>query len=230
MTVIHERVAGIPGAEGPAGPDQVPVRSVRARASEIQRLAKALESVGIKLDSVVSDVTGKSSGLMIEGLTGGERRGRCRRTWPSAGCAPPRKLADLSRALADLSRAPADRFSGHHAGLHRDRIALFSAAASDLEARIAVKAALADTSWSNHKLVHRFGAPKNPPAVKKASLAVARTLLKIACQVADFHTSGSSPEQRLAYLLRQLERLSPGCSVTITAAEAASRPAPRRSR
>ena len=34
-----------------------------------------------------------------------------------------------------------------------------------------------------HKLVRRFGGPKNPAAVKKAILAVAHTLLKIAYQV-----------------------------------------------
>jgi len=80
--------------------------------------------------------------------------------------------------------------------------------------------------------VRRFGGPKNPAAVKKAILAVAHTLLKIACQVlrsgkpyadlgADFCTQPESPEQRRAYLLRQLEKLSPGCTITITPAEAA---------
>ena len=34
-----------------------------------------------------------------------------------------------------------------------------------------------------HKLVRRFGGPKNPAAVKKAILAIAHTLLKIAYQV-----------------------------------------------
>jgi len=112
-------------------------KTVQARTSEIQRLAKALESAGIKLDSVVSDLTGKSATLMIEGLTGGERRGRV--------------LADLAIGrmrtagkLADLSRALTGRFTDHHAvlcRLHRDRIALFSAAVGGLEARIAVKAA-----------------------------------------------------------------------------------------
>jgi len=83
-----------------------------------------------------------------------------------------------------------------------------------------------------HKLVRRFGGPKNPAAVKKAILAIARTLLKIACQVlksgkpyedlgADFCAQRESPEQRRAYLLRQLGKLSPGCTITITPAEAA---------
>jgi transposase len=288
------------------------IKTVQARTSEIQRLAKALESAGIKLDSVVSDLTGKSAGLMIEALIDGERRGQV--------------LADLAIGrmrtagkLADLSRALTGRFTDHHAvlcRLHRDRIALFNAAAGGLEARIAVKAApyrrelellksidgfgdavaqawlaeigpapheyfgsheklaswvtlcpgnymsagkrahgrtgkagayikpmLVQAAWSAvktegrlqaryHKLVRRFGGPKNPAAVKKAILAIARTLLKIAYQVlrsgkpyedpgADFYSRRESPEQRRAYLLRQLERLSPGCTITITPAEAA---------
>ncbi len=51
------------------------VKTVQARTSEIQRLQKTLESAGIKLDSVVSDITGMSSTAMIEALIDGERRG-----------------------------------------------------------------------------------------------------------------------------------------------------------
>jgi len=287
-------------------------KTVQARTSEIQRLAKALESAGIKLDSVVSDLTGKSATLMIEGLIDGERRGQV--------------LADLAIGrmrtagkLADLSRALAGRFTEHHAGLcrlHLDRIALFDAAVGDLEARIAVRAApyqreldllisipgfgdavaqawlaeigpaphqyfasheklaswatlcpgnhvsagkrkhgktgdagtyikpmLVQAAWSAikvkgrlqaryHRLVRRLGGPKNPAAVKKAILAIAHTLLKIAYQVLrsgkpyqdpgpDFYTQRESPDQRRAYLLRQLEKLSPGCTITITPVEAA---------
>ncbi len=288
------------------------VKTVQARTSEIQRLAKALESAGIKLDSVVSDLTGKSAGLMIEALIDGERRGQV--------------LADLAIGrmrtagkLADLSQALVGRFTDHHAALcrlHLDRIALFGTAVAGLEQKIAVKVTpyqreldllksvtgfgdavacvwlaeigpapheyfgsheklaswvtlcpgnhmsagkrrhgrtgdagayikpmLVQAAWSAiktqgrlqaryHKLVRRFGGPKNPAAVKKAILAVAHTLLKIAYQVlqsgkpyedlgADFYAKRESPEQRRAYLLRQLEKLSPGCTITITPAEAA---------
>src|SRR6266536_2040212 len=83
-----------------------------------------------------------------------------------------------------------------------------------------------------HKLVRRFGGPKNRGAVKKAILAIAHTLLKIAYQVlksgkpyqdlgADFYTRRESPEQRRAYLLRQLQKLNPGATITITPPEAA---------
>ena len=85
----------------------------------------------------MSDLTGKSATLMIEGLIDGERRGQV--------------LADLAIGrmrtagkLADLSRALTGRFTGHHAALcrlHRDRIMLFGAAVDDLEAKIAVRAA-----------------------------------------------------------------------------------------
>ena len=285
---------------------------MQARTSEIQRLAKALESAGIKLDSVVSDLTGKSATLMIEALIDGERRGQI-----LAGLAIGRMRT--ARKLADLSQALTGRFTEHHAALcrlHRDRIMLFNAAVDDLERRIAVRAApyqrelellksvdgfgdvvaqawlaeigpapheyfasheklasrvtlcpgsyisagkrahgrtgtagayikpmLVQAAWAAiktegrlqaryHKLVRRFGGPKNRGAVKKAILAIAHTLLKIACQVlksgqpyqdlgADFYTRRESPEQRRAYLLRQLEKLNPGCAITITPAEAA---------
>ena len=288
------------------------IKTVQGRTSEIQRLAKALESAGIKLDSVVSDLTGKSAGLMIEALIDGERRGQV-----LAGLAIGRMRT--AGKLADLSQALAGRFTDHHAvlcRLHLDRIALFNTAAAGLEAKITVKVtgyqreldllksitgfgdAVAQAwlagigpaphehfascgklaSWvtlcpGNHmsagkrkhgrtgdagtcikpmlvqaawsaiksqgrlqarycKLVRRFGGPKNPAAVKKAILAVAHTLLKIAYQVlksgkpyadlgAGFCTQRESPEQRRACLLRQPEKLSPGCTITITPAEAA---------
>ena len=78
-----------------------------------------------------------------------------------------------------------------------------------------------------NRLVRRFGGDKNPAAKKKAITAIAHTLLKIAYQVlmsgtpyqdpgADFYTRRESPEQKQAYLERQLQKLHPGCTVTIT--------------
>ena len=77
------------------------------------------------------------------------------------------------------------------------------------------------------RLVRRFGGDNNPGAKKKAITAIAHTLLKIAYQVlrsgkpyedlgADFYTRRESPEQKQAYLERQLQRLHPGCTITIT--------------
>ena len=78
-----------------------------------------------------------------------------------------------------------------------------------------------------NRLVRRFGENKNPGAKKKAITAIAHTLLKIAYQVlksgvpyqepgADFYTRRESPEQKHAWLERQLQKLHPGCTVTIT--------------
>jgi transposase len=113
------------------------MKTVQARTSKIQRLARALESAGIKLGSVASSMTCKSATAMIESLIDGERRGQV--------------LADLAigrmRAagkLAGLSMALAGRFTGHHAllcRLHRDRIAVFDDAVGGLDVRIAGKAA-----------------------------------------------------------------------------------------
>ena len=113
------------------------IKTVQARTSEIQRLAKALESAGIKLGSVASDITGVSATAMIESLIDGERRGAV--------------LADLALGrmrtagkLADLSMALAGRFTGHHAllcRLHRDRITVLDEAVADLDERIAAGAA-----------------------------------------------------------------------------------------
>jgi transposase len=77
------------GAEGGAGPDAVPDEDGPGpHLGDPAAGQKALESAGIKLGSVVSDITGKSATAMIEALIDGERRGRCWRTWRSAGCGP----------------------------------------------------------------------------------------------------------------------------------------------
>jgi len=73
----------------------------------------------------------------------------------------------------------------------------------------------------------RFGGNKNPGAKKKAITAIAHTLLKIAYRVlksgtpyqepgADFCTRREAPAQRRAFLERQLQKLYPGCTLTIT--------------
>ena len=87
------------------------------------------------------------------------------------------------------------------------------------------------------RLVRRFGGDKNPGAKKKAIIAIAHTLLKIAYQVlktgqpytdlgADFYTRRESPEQQHAYLERRLQKLHPGCTVTITISPQPGNPPP----
>ena len=112
------------------------IKTVQARTSEIQRLGKALESAGIKLGSVASDITGQGSTAMIGALVDGERRGPV--------------MADLARGrartaakMADLSMALEGRFTDHHAlmcRLHRDRIEILDAAVADLDKQIKPKA------------------------------------------------------------------------------------------
>src|SRR2546429_6348857 len=78
-----------------------------------------------------------------------------------------------------------------------------------------------------NRLVRRFGGDKNPGAKKKAITAIAHTLLKVAYQVlksgtpyqepgADFYARRESPQQKQAWLERQLQKLHPGCTITIT--------------
>jgi transposase len=283
------------------------VKTVQARASEIQRLGKTLESAGIKLGSVASDITGRGPTAMIEALIDGERRGPV-----MAELA--RGRARTSAKMADLSMALEGRFTEHHAlmcRLHLDRIKILDTAVADLDSRIKDKAApwqretdllktipgfgdvvawawiaeigpaphqwfasagklaswvslapgnyisagkrkhsrtgdagtyikpvLVQAAWAAvkgrgrlqdryNRLVRRFGGPKNPGAKKKAIVAIAHTLLKIAYAVlktgtpyqdlgAGFYTRRESPAQRQAWLEHQLRKLHPGCTVTVT--------------
>jgi transposase len=288
------------------------VKTVQARASEIQRLQKTLESAGIKLSSVVSDVTGASATAMIEALVDGERRGAA-----LAGLAQGRLRT--AGKMADLSMALAGRFTDHHAvmcRLHLDRIKVLGEAVMGLDARIAplvarysreaellktlpgfgdvvvagwlgaigpapheyfataqrlaswatvcpgnymsakkskggrtgdggnyIKPLLVQAAWAAvrvpgrlqakfNRLVRKFGGARNKGAVKRAIMAIAHTLLKIAYQVlktgtpytdlgAGFYASRESPQARQDYLIRQLQKLNPGSVITITPAEAA---------
>jgi transposase len=82
------------------------------------------------------------------------------------------------------------------------------------------------------RLVRKSGGPENKGARVRAIIAIARTLLKIACAIlktgrpyqepgADFYTRRESPQAREEYLMRQIRKLRPGCVITITPAEAA---------
>jgi transposase len=76
------------------------------RAAETQRIQKLLEDAGIKLDSVVSDVLGKSAREMLDALIAGVR--------------DPELLAELARTrmrpkIPELRLALEGRFTEHHA-------------------------------------------------------------------------------------------------------------------
>ena len=283
------------------------IKTVQARTSEIQRLDKALESAGIKLGSVASDITGKGPTAMIEALIDGERRGAVMADLAIGHMRTAGKLADLSMALEG-------RFTDHHALMCRlslDRVKVLNAVVADLEMRIAattapwqreisllktihgfgdavawawiaeigpaphlwfgsheklaswaslapgnyisagkrrhgrtgdagtyIKPMLVQAAWAAirtrgrlqaryNRLVRRMGGPKNPAAKKKAIVAIAHTLLKIAYTVLktgipyqdpgeDFYTRRETPGHRQAWLERQIQKLHPGCTVTIT--------------
>ena len=104
----------------------------------------------------------------------------------------------------------------------------------DGERRAGVPAGLAQGRLQAkfNRLARRFGGARNKGAVKRAIIAIAHALLKIAYQVlktgkpytdlgADFYTSRESPQARQDYLIRQLQKLNPGSVITITPAEAA---------
>jgi len=103
---------------------------VEDRAKETQRIQKLLEDAGIKLDSVVSDVLGKSAREMLEALIAGQR--------------DPDVLADMARTrmrsnIPELRRALERLFGDHHAFLlrgHLDHIDHLSAAIDRLAAEV----------------------------------------------------------------------------------------------
>jgi transposase len=89
-------------------------RVVEERGRELQRLQKLLEDAQVKLDSVVSDINGVSSRLILNALCDGER--------------DPVVLADMAKRtlrkkIPSLREAVPGRFSEHHAILVRELLA-----------------------------------------------------------------------------------------------------------
>jgi transposase len=103
---------------------------IEERTRETQRIHKLLEDAGIKLDSVVSDVLGKSARAMLEGLIAGERDVFV--------------LADLAQTrmrpkIGDLRLALEGGFDDHHALLlrmHLDQIDHLSASIDRLDVEV----------------------------------------------------------------------------------------------
>lgn len=89
---------------------------VQDRARETQRIQKLLEDVGIKLDSVASDVLGKGARRMLEALMAGER---------DVEVMADMALTRMRPKIAELRLALEGRFDGHHAlmlGMHLSHI------------------------------------------------------------------------------------------------------------
>jgi transposase len=105
-------------------------RLIEQRTSEGQRLSKVLEDAGIKIDSVASELLGKSGRDMIEALIAGERN--------------PGVLADLARGLLrrktdELQMACDGRFTAAHGQmcrLHLDAYDHLAAKIAELDALV----------------------------------------------------------------------------------------------
>lgn len=92
--------------------------AVRDRTRQSQRLEKFLESSGIKLSAVVSELMGASSRAILDALVAGER--------------DPAVLADLARGtlrrrIPELLEALRGRFADHHAFMVRQYLAQIDA-------------------------------------------------------------------------------------------------------
>lgn len=104
---------------------------IEERTREQQRLAKVLETAGIKIDSVASTLMSKSGRLMIEALIAGER--------------DPQRLADLAlgtmrRKLDQLEMACDGQFTTEHAEMCRLHLAAYdhlTVSIADLDALVA---------------------------------------------------------------------------------------------
>ena len=97
-----------------------------ARTREVQRLEKLLESAGIKLSSVATDITGVSGRLMLQALI------------DSQGTADPAVMADLAKRrmrskIPVLTEALNGRFTAHHAFLTRLFLDRIDAHTKDIE-------------------------------------------------------------------------------------------------
>jgi hypothetical protein len=138
---LHEhgllRPSFIPAAEVAALRARTRYRKklIEQRTSEGQRLSKTLEDGGIKIDSVASELPGKSGRAMIEAMIGGERN--------------PGVLADLAKGVLrrktdDLQMACDGRFTESHAQmcrLHLDAYDHLTAQIAGLDLLVAEAAA-----------------------------------------------------------------------------------------
>lgn len=103
---------------------------IEERTREIQRIQKLLEDAGIKLDSVVSDVLGKSARAMLDALIAGER--------------DPIVLAEMARTrmrpkIGDLRLALEGGFDDHHAlllSLHLQHVDQLSVSIDGLDQQV----------------------------------------------------------------------------------------------
>lgn len=136
--------------------------ATRDRTREIQRLEKFLEGSGIKLSSIVSDLTGVSSRSMLEALIQGERN--------------PEVLAGLAKGtlksrIPELIDALTGRFKEHHAfiaRLHLDQIDAHSRIIDQLTTRL-------EKAMEPFRAVREFLATIPGVSLKIADVIIAET-------------------------------------------------------
>ncbi|HSU47009.1 MAG TPA: IS110 family transposase [Arthrobacter sp.] len=136
--------------------------ATRDRSREIQRLEKFLEGSGIKLSSVVSDLTGVSSRAMLEALVRGER--------------DPQVLAGLAKGtlkskVPELVDALTGRFREHHAfmvRLHLDQIDAQTRILDELTERI-------EAAMAPFRTIREFLATIPGVSLRTAEVIVAET-------------------------------------------------------
>jgi transposase len=138
---LHEygllRPSFIPAAEVAALRQRTRYRKrlIEQRTSEGQRLSKVLEDAGIKIDSVASELLGKSGRAMIEALIGGER---------NPGVLASLAKGVLRRKTEELQMACDGRFTPSHGQmcrLHLDAYDHLTAQIAGLDDLVATAAA-----------------------------------------------------------------------------------------
>lgn len=108
---------------------------IEERAREVQRVQKLLETAGIKLDSVVSDVNGKAARRMLEALMAGER---------DVEVMADMALTRMRPKIAELRLALEGRFDDHHAlmlSMHLGQIDQLTELIGRLDAEVVREAA-----------------------------------------------------------------------------------------
>ena len=104
---------------------------VEERARETQRMQKLLETAGIKLDSVVSDVNGKAARRMLDALVAGER---------DVEVMADMALTRMRPKITELRLALEGRFEEHHAlmlSMHLGHIDQLTATIEQLDREVA---------------------------------------------------------------------------------------------
>ncbi len=120
----------LPGSKGTCGVNSPSQRARGKRAQAANELQKALESANIKLQSVVTDITGASSMEMLQALTSGKNN--------------PKELAQLAKRrlrakIPELEKALRGNLRRHHQMILEQLLAdigLFAAQIAQLDAYI----------------------------------------------------------------------------------------------